>query len=148
MIKRKTETYTMERRHPECRFWVDGRPQSAQKAGSNTSYRKRISTAAKEAMGNRAPCTSGSLIVEVWFCYPESKRPEVDNVLKPILDAMEGVVYINDRQVRQVKCTAFPDSGPWKVRTKGEALGRLRNTDHREFLVLVFDETHLGVLDG
>jgi hypothetical protein len=37
--------------------------------------------------------------------------PDVDNIIKPILDALESVVIINDQQVRRVCCEKFDLAG-------------------------------------
>jgi Holliday junction resolvase RusA-like endonuclease len=151
----KKETFTVERRWPVARIWVEGKPKSARKDGPKLkAYIERVRETARSQFSG-VPLTSKRLLVEVWYSVPWREPPDVDNVLKPIVDAMKGVVFEDDRQVRQVKATALPDPPPgtvpteedrFAVRTKGEAFGRLHNLDRREFLVLVFDELQLGPL--
>ncbi len=62
-------------------------------------------------------------------------RPDVDNVLKPVLDALEGIVYLNDRQVVSVSACCLPSEVDIFDEPKFEFFRRLE----REFLVIVTD---------
>ncbi len=41
----------------------------------------------------------------VWFARKRGVGPDVDNIFKRILDALEGIVYVKDRQIRQCLAT-------------------------------------------
>src|SRR5262245_44810659 len=86
---------------PLCRIWVPGKPKGAKRKGSSLkAYRAKIRELALAQIS--APLESERIIVEIWFCLPHEKRADVDNIAKPILDTLKGVVYVDDRQVRQV----------------------------------------------
>ena len=67
----------------------------------------------------------------------------MDNVIKPILDALKGIVYEDDSQVRSVKITAFPSSeeGAYGVSGWGsiDVFNRLTQHPPKEFLINVFE---------
>lgn len=62
------------------------------------AYRTRLQLAARQAMKGRQPFDD-PVVVEIDFVFG-SNRPDVDGPIKPTLDALEGHVYANDRQVR------------------------------------------------
>jgi Holliday junction resolvase RusA-like endonuclease len=125
---------------PAFRIWVAGRPQSGQKRGSNEDYTKRIREAAAKLVPR--PTESKRVDVEVWFCSDSFTRADVDNVLKPVLDALNGVVYHDDRQVRSVRAVAIPNDDAVKMTgwTPKEVTDRLGSG---EFLINVFGELSL-----
>jgi Holliday junction resolvase RusA-like endonuclease len=36
------------------------------------------------------------------YFYVNRKNRDIDNMLKPVLDALEGILYINDRQINKL----------------------------------------------
>jgi hypothetical protein len=62
-------------------------------------------------------------------------RPDVDNVLKPVLDALEGIVYLDDRQVTTVSAGCLPSEAEILDEPRVKFLRRLE----REFLIVVTD---------
>lgn len=68
-------------------------------------YRKWIRTVRaavqKEFPSGRRPTRSQDITVSITN-YFTIAPPDVDNIIKPLLDAMETVVYVDDKQVRKV----------------------------------------------
>lgn len=93
----------MSDKKPLYKIWVPGKPLNYRNGSSNikAAYRQRIQQEAKKVVST--PWNSKRLDVEIWFASKCPGRPDVDNITKPILDALEGVVYINDKQIRSVK---------------------------------------------
>ena len=57
------------------------------------------------ARAKRIECTDQPVeLVFIWYCKKGCRGGDLDNRLKVILDALEGIVYENDKQV--VKITA------------------------------------------
>jgi Holliday junction resolvase RusA-like endonuclease len=83
------------------------------RAKALSRYRERISAAATAEVSR--PIRSGRIDLEVWFRSPGVSRADVDNILKPILDALKGIVYVDDRQVRSVKVVALPTNDAFKL---------------------------------
>jgi endodeoxyribonuclease RusA len=84
--------------------------------------------------------------VEVWFAGSTKDRADVDNILKPIVDAMKGIVFVDDRQVRAVSATVFPTDDAWRIddNVSEEVIGRLMDTENRAFLIDVYEGLALG----
>jgi len=79
--------------------------------------------------------------------YYEGDSPDVDNIIKPIQDAMNGVVFVDDRQVQQTRSRRRPLNGSYQIKgasgvlLQGFAAGR-------DFLhIRVETSVHDGVLD-
>jgi len=45
------------------------------------------------------PMLTGDLAATLWFALPDRRRGDLDNYAKSCLDALEGVLYENDRQI-------------------------------------------------
>lgn len=68
-------------------------------------YQKWVRTvrtaAQKEFPSGSQPTRSKDITVTITNYYT-IVSPDVDNIIKPLLDAMETVVYVDDKQVRKV----------------------------------------------
>ena len=76
-------------------------------------YEAKVYAAARAAMIRaRATVTDKPVAVELVFRLTGGRRPDVDNLAKAVLDAMNGIVFHDDRQVgrltveRHVRCQA------------------------------------------
>ena len=130
------------KREPIFRIWVPGYPKSSQANRSSLDpYKEGIRTAAKEIIPQ--PTKSRRLDIEIFFQAESLLRPDVDNVIKPILDALKGIVYEDDSQVRSVKITALPSSeeGAYGISGWGsiDVFKRLTQHPPKEFLINVFE---------
>ena len=126
-------------RRPPIRIWIAGSPRAAgKKAGARSRYVEQIRKAASSVVA--APSRSTRIDIEVFFCAEISLRADVDNIIKPILDALIGVVYEDDRQVRSMKVTALPKGDAFRSSGNAEAFTRLMKTEPREFLINVYDD--------
>lgn len=97
----------LDKRKSRYRVWAPGRPLSSRKSGrSSTRYASEIRDAAKAAV--RSPLRSSRIDVEKFFEAPGATRADEDNIVNPILDALIGIVYLDDKQVRSVRATALP----------------------------------------
>ncbi|WP_419837289.1 RusA family crossover junction endodeoxyribonuclease [Candidatus Poriferisodalis sp.] len=91
-------------------FIVDGSPvsQQAKKASRRRAWQARVSQAASAPWSSPSAIAGDVAVTINYFCSdPWADRREsldVDNVPKPILDALKGLVYIDDKQVIDVEC--------------------------------------------
>ncbi len=88
-------------RRPRYSLWIKGRPRPDQAHGPATRYVEGIQAEAREQVQG-PPLSSSTIDVEIIF-GARGTRPDVDNVSKLILDAMRGIVYKDDKQLRAVK---------------------------------------------
>jgi Holliday junction resolvase RusA-like endonuclease len=86
-------------------FVVVGVPISNQAPGANlNNWRAAVAAEAKNQWKN--PLLLGKLKgVIINFHLGDKPSLDVDNMSKPIFDVLEGVVYDNDRQIRQAEIT-------------------------------------------
>jgi crossover junction endodeoxyribonuclease RusA len=104
-------------------FVVDGAARSQQaSAASKEAWKVRIHEAARQLL-NEGAWATGELVHLTIYYFPDAEMDgDIDNIVKPILDAMSGPIYIDDRQVERLvvqKCEpyrledGFPEfSGP------------------------------------
>lgn len=68
----------------------------------NSEYRQLVKTAARSVMNGREPLTGElSAVVKLFRKYKSTAKlfGDVDNFLKQIFDAMNSIVYVDDRQI-------------------------------------------------
>jgi Holliday junction resolvase RusA-like endonuclease len=113
----------------ERRIWVDGVPKSSQgKAKMNRAYVERIKSAAqREFVAPVAGPVEITIVFKDW-----SSRPDVDNVEKVAIDALKGIVFIDDKQVRKVTTATIDD-----------CIIDLTGDDHRTFRQILGGEKFL-----
>jgi Holliday junction resolvase RusA-like endonuclease len=129
---------------PAFRVWVQGKPMSWRKARKTLSrYTERIAEAARAVVP--FPVKSSRIDLEIWFCAPSMDRADLDNIAKPVLDALVGVVYFDDRQVRSLRVVALPTDQAHGISGWGEVepLTRLAKADPAEFLINIFHGLHI-----
>ena len=83
----------------DIRIWVPGIPKSEQSDNKHAAaYVARIRDAARKVCPN--PVFTN---VEVTILFKDwTTRPDVDNVIGRILDSLENIVYMKDRQVTKI----------------------------------------------
>lgn len=67
------------------------------------------------------------------FYYAEGVSGDLDNLLKPIQDALQGIAYNDDKQVRELKGARRDIDASYKVRFMPAVLGAAF-TDGRPFI--------------
>jgi Holliday junction resolvase RusA-like endonuclease len=86
-------------------MWVQERPKMSGKG--KQVYYEATRAAARLEIAN--PIASDDVEIEISYTTSKKKRErkDADNVNKPTSDALEGVAYLNDRQMRWVTSTIF-----------------------------------------
>ena len=67
-----------------------------------SAWTRSVKNAAESIWGDEPPLT-GEVAVTISYFYG-GKSLDVDNVPKPVLDALKGLVYLDDRQVSDLLC--------------------------------------------
>lgn len=135
---------TTKMRSPRYRIWIDGSPVSGTKRAKTLGRcRQRIASAASVTVPT--PIKSGRIDLEIWF-QSAVGRPDVDNILKPILDSLKGIVYVDDSQVRSVKVVALPHNDAYRLDgwIRGDTLDRLSKDEPVEFMIDVYEGLSLA----
>lgn len=132
---------------PAYLIWVEQRPTLAGKG--KQIYYKAVRQAAQVEIDH--PITTNDIEVEILYSTDvrKDKRKDIDNVNKPTLDALEGVAYENDRQVRSVRSTLFDRNRPSIVSGHVEYFGRfLYSGKPHIILIRIYSDTRLAKLGG
>lgn len=130
---------TTVRRVPLISIWVPGKPRSLQ-SGSRARYMTGIRREAAKQISK--PLASGRIDIDVLFSAKAGNpRADVDNVAKPVLDALKGVVYHDDRQVRSMRVLFLPQDDV--VDARGSLAVHLRLNQGEEFLINVYEGRHI-----
>lgn len=101
-----------------------GRPRFANrrayKAKADVDYEQAIRAAYVKAYGRFKPHDGGVIVsIDVYRCLPKSApksvksepdviKPDADNIAKAVLDALNGVAWIDDSQVVGLQVNKFP----------------------------------------
>lgn len=82
---------------------VEGIPASVNKQGKTyQTWIHQVATLARTRWGDRPPLTRVSIRLEIIFFYEKYTQLDVDNIIKPIQDSLNNIVYIDDRLVFDV----------------------------------------------
>ena len=129
-------------------FIVEGVPRSPN-ADSCSYWRDDVSEAAKRQW-NFPPISTQVIVVITCFSYGSAPL-DADNMAKPILDALKGIVYYDDRPVRDLLSRHRNCSTDDTYTTNPSALlrDRLANPEDKPFVHIWADEAsnwevHLG----
>lgn len=78
-------------------------------------WKARVSAAALARWPTDRPLFTQALDAEISE-FSRFPRRDRDNLAKPILDAMQGVVFANDRQLRRILVEWCDIEGPYRIR--------------------------------
>lgn len=92
-------------------FVVPGPPISNQSQGTNLQAWRAAVQARK--LWKAAPLLGNLKGIIINFHEGDKPSLDVDNMSKPILDAMQAIVYVDDRQVRQCEITHVRIDAPF-----------------------------------
>ncbi len=132
---------------PAYSFWVFEKPHTKGKG------KKAYMTAVKQAAQPEIPAPIIEHDVEVEIIYstvvPSTMRVDIDNIIKPTLDALSGVAYLDDAQVRSVTATLFDRTKDAVVSGRVENMGRLFRTPSKDVLLIsIYSDSRLQKLGG
>ena len=95
--------------------------------------------------------------VEVAVIYSTKRRAnlraDVDNIIKPTLDGLKGLAYVDDRVVRAVSARIFDRCGPFVIASDSvDAVGFLNPIDHPVhddvIIVCLYSPSRMEALGG
>jgi crossover junction endodeoxyribonuclease RusA len=129
-------------------FTIDGPPVSSQTRNRPRLQRWKVDVrqAATARIVAGAAAVTGPVRISMTYYY-EGDPPDVDNIIKPVQDALNGLVFVDDTQCQETKSRKRPLNGSYQI--KG-ASGVLLQAFARglEFLHVRVEECpHDGVLD-
>ncbi len=82
------------------------RPVSLQKKGPKDRYQEEIRVIAEKIIEDtQRNLLEGDLYVRIVWFHAERATIDVDNIIKPLLDALKGIIYDDDARVSQCLAT-------------------------------------------
>jgi Holliday junction resolvase RusA-like endonuclease len=125
---------------PTFEFTVVGPPLSHQtKNRANLeAWRKRVQAAAAKLWKRPAPLAVPLRMTVVYYHEGPAIRLDNDNMVKPIQDALNGLVYVDDRQVTDTVVRKTAITGAFKVRGASMVLLQAFSVG-KEFLHVTID---------
>ncbi len=98
-------------------FTFEGPPLSLQsKNGTRKrAYKQTIENAARLVLPADFTLLSKNLEIKITYYY-EDDAPDVDNIIKPIQDALIGVIYLDDQQIADTRSRKRDINSSYKIR--------------------------------
>jgi Holliday junction resolvase RusA-like endonuclease len=110
---------------PSYQFVVYERPSSSQRRGNTKQYKEMVRIEATKHIAS--PILSDDVEVEICWAtrVREGIRADIDNIIKPTLDALIGIAFEDDKQIRSVTSTLVDRKKDNKLSVYVEDLGPL-----------------------
>ena len=116
--------------------------QASSNAKRGGPWQTKVHGAAAADWGGLPP-TAGQLAVSITHLYdrfdPAGQQPDIDNIAKPIVDALEGLVYDDDAIVTDVLCRRRSLDGDLEIQ-QPSALLLTSLGANREFVHIIIDD--------
>jgi endonuclease III len=95
-------------------FYVEGVPVSLQTKNPKSlkAWKNIVSSEARKAVGGGRWATEIPVFATILYFPDAAMQGDIDNIVKPILDALEGPIYVEDRQVERVWVQKFEPDNP------------------------------------
>ena len=90
-------------------FLVQGTPVSlqAKRAKSRNEWKARVKSASSDVLPTPHFASSERIAVTLYYFPHEPMQGDVDNIVKPILDALSRHIFLDDRQVERIVVQKF-----------------------------------------
>ena len=133
---------------PHLEFTVDGPPVSSQTRDrfSLNAWKDSVKAQAAKAWGANAPLSGKLKCTVINFHEGDDASLDDDNMVKPIRDAMNGLVYLDDSQITYSETVSVGIDAPIKIRrasavllaaySKGDEFVYVRIDDAPDFIQL------------
>jgi crossover junction endodeoxyribonuclease RusA len=97
-------------------FTIVGPPISQQaSASSRQRWKAAVAAAAISALPSGTTPIADEVAISINYYY-DGQPPDVDNIIKPIQDALKGIVYFDDSQVVQAQSSRTRIDGSFTIR--------------------------------
>jgi hypothetical protein len=115
---------------------VEQRPSSGSKLGK-AAYSAAVQEVARREI--LVPLEADDLEVEILYVSRTGINIDLDNIIRPTLNALTGIAYKDDRQVRSLRAARFDTKKPMRLRGSGHVTDALfkEGAEHR-VVVLIY----------
>jgi hypothetical protein len=112
-------------------FLVHGTPISlqAKRADAKAEWKSRIRSASKTAIPDQYFSSDERIAVTLYYLPNEPMQGDIDNIIKPVLDALSQHIYLDDVQVERIVVQKFEPGNVFSFqRPTGTFLAALSGT--------------------
>lgn len=98
-------------------FTIQGPPVSLQTRNRQRlqAWKAAVRQAAQAVVPNGAQPLTDDVTFSVTYYY-DTNSPDVDNIIKPMQDALVGLVYVDDDQIQETKSRKKDINGSYRIR--------------------------------
>ncbi len=116
---------------------LQAKPKSVQRwmALVSDAARARITEMVEQSWLDGRP-----LALSVFYFPPAPMDGDVDNIIKPIMDALTGIAYIDDRDIERVVVQKFEPGLAWSFEKPSDILSAALNVDGAVVYVRLDDD--------
>lgn len=127
-------------------FHVEGIPVSAQSSGKNkAAWKDLVLKAARVVVPDHKFASTRSHSISIFDFPVDAGVGDVDNIIKPIQDALNTVIYLDDEQVVRVVAQRLTDADITSLENAPEYMLRALIYE-RPFVYIIVGDNPLGEL--
>ena len=128
-------------------FVIDGPPvsQQARRRERVRQWRDAVRQVAEQVWPVGELPVTGLIMLSITYFY-ESIAMDVDNLPKPILDALRGLVYLDDEQITDVVCRKRNLHSTFRVANPSSVLADGLSRGHEFLYIVVTEAPDQGVI--
>ena len=113
---------------------------------SKEVWKDAIRWAARKSIPHDAWVLTDPLAVTIFLFPNDAMQGDLDNRLKPILDAMTGCIYSDDQQVERIVAQRFEPGRVFSFRNPSRILGKAMRAPEPSVYIRVTDDVHGAVV--
>lgn len=129
-------------------FIVRGTPVSLQasRAASKDAWKTRVKEASYSVLPEGHFSTDAAISVTLFYFPDTEMQGDVDNIVKPILDALSKHIYNDDRQVERVWVQKFEPGRIFQFASPSETLAEALTSEKPLLFVRLGDDPSEGLV--
>lgn len=129
-------------------FIVRGTPVSLQavRAKSKEAWKKRVKEASYDALPEGHFSTEAPISITLFYFPDTEMQGDVDNIVKPILDALSKHIYNDDRQVERIWVQKFEPGRIFQFAQPSEVLSEALGGEKPLLFVRLGDDPAEGLV--
>ncbi len=124
-------------------FIVEGTAISLQASASTiAAWKQRIRAAGEQVIESGSWAHEGRIAVTIFYFPDGQMTGDIDNIVKPILDAMTPFIYLDDHQVERVVVQKFEPDNVFSFSRPSAALATALAKAGASLYIRVTDDPH------
>jgi hypothetical protein len=129
-------------------FVVRGTPVSFQaaRAKSKEAWKKRVKEASYDALPEGHFSTEASISITLFYFPSTEMQGDIDNIVKPVLDALSKHIYNDDKQVERVWVQKFEPGRIFQFASPSEVLSKALNGEKPLLFIRLGDDPAEGLI--